>query len=389
MEKRSILYVHSSASSYGSDNALYDMIAQLDRQRFRTIVAVPENGPLIPRLKAIGAAVVVLPLAVIHRRKSPFFWLAFVWRLASSAIFLLRLIRSERIALVHSNTSHVLSGAFAAFFAGIPHLWQIREIALWKTIIARPMKFFVSCTTIRIVCVSDTVRSIFNPRGNLADRTRVVFDGIEVDKFLSAGRIGEFRSSLGFKPDQQLVGLVGRIVNWKGQLQFIEAAAMLHKTHPLARFVIVGEALTKNDQIFVSKLKRLIEEKGLSQVVIFAGLRNDIPKVMADLDILTLLSLTPEAWGLVVLEAMAAATAVISFRHGGVMDTVAEGETGFLVEVNNIDALSRSIAFLLDSPERCAAMGQAGRKRVLEYFQAKDTGVAFMALYDEILAETV
>jgi len=87
MEIISILYVHSCASSYGSDNALYDMIAQMDRQHFRAVVVVPENGPLIPKLKSLDAVVNILPLAVIHRRKSPFFWLAFAWRLISSAFF--------------------------------------------------------------------------------------------------------------------------------------------------------------------------------------------------------------------------------------------------------------------------------------------------------------
>ncbi len=151
---------------------------------------------------------------------------------------------------MHSNTSHVISGAFAALFAGVPHLWQIREILIWKTFFAKPLKYFMNFSTCNVICVSDAALSSFDPPYTMADRVRVISDGIEVDKFLHAGQGGALRASLGFAKDQPLVGLVGRIVLWKGHLQFIEAVSMVHKTHPEARFVVVGEAVTKADQVF-------------------------------------------------------------------------------------------------------------------------------------------
>jgi len=106
---------------------------------------------------------------------------------------LTHLIHTERIALVHSNTSHVISRAFAALFAGVLHLWQIREILIWKTFFAKPLKYFMNFSTCNVICVSDAALSSFDPPYTMADRVRVISDGIEVDKFLHAGQGGAGR----------------------------------------------------------------------------------------------------------------------------------------------------------------------------------------------------
>lgn len=383
----SILYVHSSAASYGSDNALHDMIAHLDRQRFRVWVAVPQDGPLVPRLEALGVTVIRLPLAVIHRRHSPLFWLRFLARLTASALHLARVIRAQQIALVHSNTSHVLSGALAALVAGVPHLWQIRENTIWRSPLASPMRWLIAATSSRVVCVSDSVREHLAPSPSLAKRVRVLWDGIDIARFNGDIVPGAFRASLGLNAAQPLVGLVGRIVSWKGHALFIEAAARVHASHPEVRFVIVGEDLTKYCRAFKTALRRRIDELGLEDVVIFTGFRSDIPQVMTDLDVLAMLSESPEAWGLVVLEAMAAGTAVIASSLGGPLDTVRAGETGLLVPVGDLDALVQGLQELIEQPERRRAMGRAGRQRVIDLFRVEETGVAFTALYEEMLGQ--
>ena len=164
------------------------------------------------------------------------------------------------------------------------------------------------------------------------------------------------------QPTSPLVTIVGRLTDWKGHRYLVEAAdRAANKTWHLA---IVGSG---NEGI-IADLKALIAERGLGSRVTIAGSRRDIPAIMAASDLVVSTSTRPEAFGRVAIEAEVMGTPVIATAHGGSLETIIDGETGFLVPPANADALAEAIDAALADPARLKAMGEAARAHVLANF---------------------
>ncbi|HZJ16739.1 MAG TPA: glycosyltransferase, partial [Chthoniobacteraceae bacterium] len=124
-----ILYVHNGPNIYGASRSLIRLLAVLDRERFEPLVMLPADGPLVPFVRELNVEVIVFPpLSVIerpvfHSWRLPFFML----NIPLSALRLRRILRREKIALVHTNTGVIVSSGLAAWLAGVPHVWHIRD----------------------------------------------------------------------------------------------------------------------------------------------------------------------------------------------------------------------------------------------------------------------
>jgi glycosyltransferase involved in cell wall biosynthesis len=173
---------------------------------------------------------------------------------------------------------------------------------------------------------------------------------------------------------------------WKGLDDFIEAAAIVARARPQARFVIAGGPI-EGLEAYEQTLTSLARDRGLDGVLHFAGWRyspDAMPAFYQSLDICVLPSREAEPFGLVVLEAMASARPVIATAHGGPLEIVRDGETGVLVEPRNPGAMASAIVALVDDPARASAMGRAGRERVIAEYDIDRTVEQLQVLYGEV-----
>jgi glycosyltransferase involved in cell wall biosynthesis len=115
-------------------------------------------------------------------------------------------------------------------------------------------------------------------------------------------------------------------------------------------------------------MEQLVIDLGLEDNVIFTGYRQDVYALMGMMDVIVHASIRPEPFGMVIIEAMAMEKPVVATRGGGPLDIVLDGKTGLLVEIKNIDELSRAILNLLTMPDFGKHMGLEGRLRVENYF---------------------
>jgi glycosyltransferase involved in cell wall biosynthesis len=181
-----------------------------------------------------------------------------------------------------------------------------------------------------------------------------------------------------------LIGLVGRISPWKGQHIFLRAAAQVLKSFPEAKFQIIGAALF-NEADYEKFIREMVQTLGIASSVEFLGFRNDVPDLIADLEVLVHASVVGEPFGQVVIEGMAAAKPVVATNGGGVPEIVLDGQTGILVPMGDSTSMANAIVHLLKSPELRQTMGQAARERVREHFTIQSTARKVERLYDEIL----
>lgn len=385
-----ILVVHGNNDLYGADRILLDLLARLDRTRFRPIVVLPTDtqhiNRLSPRLAEAGIETIFLPMGVMRRRylratKLP----GFGWDVLAGARRLLQIIRQRHISLVQTNTNAILSGALAARWAKVPHLWSVHEITTSPALVRRTLHFLIPRLSARVVTVSRAVSDhMVRDAPRYANRFEYLRGGIDLQPFLEAKGRSRVRKEWGIAEEEILVGMVGRVTTWKGQAVFAEAAKQLLGKHRALKLVAVG-GVFDNEAFRMQHFQEQVRMLGIEDRFLISDFRPDMPDVYAALDVFALPSTQPEPFGLVVIEAMASGKPVVATSPGGPSETVAEGETGYLVPPSDPTALAAALEKLLSDPELRARVGAAGRKRACELFGVARYVGDFERLYDQLL----
>jgi glycosyltransferase involved in cell wall biosynthesis len=166
------------------------------------------------------------------------------------------------------------------------------------------------------------------------------------------------RRALGIPLGAPLAGIVAVLRNWKGQLIFLEAMAKVRERLPAARGLIVGEGPQRHN------VERLRRELGLEEAVILAGHREDIPDVLASLDVVVSASTGAEGVPQILLQALAMERPVVATAVGGVPEIIRDGETGRLVPPNDPSRLAEAVGAVLRDPGSACPLAIAGGRLV-------------------------
>lgn len=197
----------------------------------------------------------------------------------------------------------------------------------------------------------------------------VIYNGIEVkDKEKALKRQDKY----------PVLATIGRLTPEKGHKYLLEAVKLSKDKYKDIKLLVIGDGPQKR------ALKNQVKMMGISENVIFLGIRTDLDALLSSADIFILPSLY-EAFGIVLLDAMLAKKPVIASRVNGIPEVVDDGKTGILVEPGDIAALSEKINILSDNKELSDKMGQAGYKRLNEMFRQDQMIDKFDRLYIHLL----
>jgi glycosyltransferase involved in cell wall biosynthesis len=385
-----VLYLDATRSLYGASRALLTLLENIDRRSVHPYVVlandVEDDLRLCAALRRLRIPYREYRLAVLRRQKylNPRGILFMGRSLLGSVPFLMRAIRRYKINLVHTNTSTVLSGVVAAAICGVPHVWHVHEIfRKWEgEVLTRMLGAFST----RVVVPSEATANnlcAFYPR--LSRKLRVITNGVDPAPFRSVSEsdIERVRSEWSIQPGEQVVGMVGRIGMWKGEEQFVEMARLVSQQRDNVKFVIVGGTFD-NQERHMDDLRAFIASNGLSERVLLAGLRDDVPAALNCFDVLVHLPVRPEPFGLVAIEAMSAGKPVVAAAMGGLAEIVRDGETGFLVGPGQVEDAAQKVLALLDDSSSRERMGLVGSRRVDAEFSSAAYAARFQALYRSI-----
>lgn len=238
-----------------------------------------------------------------------------------------------------------------------------------------------------LVCTSQVVQSEMISRfGVASSQTRVLPNGIEVERFSVLGARGPRAwEALGVKADDVLVANLGRLHPQKGQDLLIQALARVAGRHPTLRLGLIGNA-SDSGAIFEQRLRDLVVELELTDRVVFAGWRDDIPQLLSQSD----LYLHSARWegppgGLAVLEAMACGLPTGYTDCSGRLDSFEDGVHGLTLRTESVDSLAEGLHRLasLSSDER-KQMGLRARQLVEEHYDIRRViAPAFVALVEQ------
>jgi glycosyltransferase involved in cell wall biosynthesis len=292
---------------------------------------------------------------------------------------LYRAVRGVRPDLVHANDAIFISrpALAAAWLAGAPAFCHVRSLApwgFWDHLWAR--------TVARFIYISAWVAADQHRCGAPTGRGRVIHNGVDLALYSALPDRGAARAALGLPPDRPIVALAARFERWKGQELFLRSLRQVIAAVPNVLGLVVGDG-TGTGQGYADELAALAAELGLRDAVRFTGYCGDMPVLLAAVDVLAHTSISPEPFGRVLIEAMAAGRPVVTPAEGGGLEIVADGVTGLLYTPRDPAALAAALLRLLGDPALAAAFGAAGRARVAERFSIDAHAAAVSALYRE------
>src|SRR5690554_51395 len=360
-----ILMLHSSSDMYGASKIFLIMVLLLRDAGHEVYVVLSEEGELAQAIREEGVQVHIIRLGILRRKYfSPQGLINRIKVIKDAHRSLVSLVKQKEVNHIYSNTTAVLVGAWVARELGVFHTWHIHEIIVQPKWLARSLGKIVGKYADSIIVVSRAV-SHFWSRFITKKDLRVIYNGLDYSLYLNSE--ATLRKELSIPDDQLLIGMIGRISQWKGQGYFLDIAHQLLKAHPKLAFVIAGDAFPGSEHL-VTEMQQKIAALGLEDNVFTLGFRTDVPEIMAALDIFVLPSILPDPLPTVILEAMASGKPVVATSHGGAAEMVKDGQTGYVIPWDDASNAADRMLPLIQEKELRLEMGRKGRQRVLEHF---------------------
>lgn len=355
----------------------------LDPDRYTPLVVLPERGELAPLLENAGVEVEVRPLAVLRRALlSPRGIANLAAQLRRDARALEELVRPREVALVHSNTSVVLSGQSVAERIGAPHVVHVREIytgaagrvggALWPVLRRRLERADAR------ICVSSAVAGQFRGAGTVVVHDAVSRQGGSTER-------DRARAGLDLPGDRFVVTVLGRVSERKGQDVLARALAD-ERLAEIGAIGLVAGAPFPGHEGHERALAALAGRLELGGRFRFLGFRGDVATVLAAADAVVIPSTLPESFPNAALDAAAAGIPVVGSAAGGLPEIVSDHRTGRLVEPGDHRALAAALRGLADDPQAARRMADAASDDVRARFPRQRMLQEIQACYERVVA---
>jgi glycosyltransferase involved in cell wall biosynthesis len=348
----------------GGEESLLGLAARLDRRRVRLLGSVTAEGEVGARLRALGVPVSVVPLP----RLRP-------WTLLGSMLALWRLralLVRERVALAHAHGSR---GALYAGLAG--HRLGVRLV--WHVRVADPDRHLdrlLVRLSAAIVANSGAAAARLRRLPRAAAKTTIVPNGVDLARFAPGPADPALREALGLEPAVPVVGYFGRLERGKGVDVLLDAAERLHARLPATAFLFVGDGPLR------ASLVARAAAAGLPAR--FVGPRDDVAALLRLCAVLVLAS-RQEAFGRVLIEAMATGVPVVATAVGGIPEVCVDGVTSLLVPPEDPDALAVALALTLVDQDATAARVAAATADVRARFDLAAHAAGVQAVYARAL----
>lgn len=376
-KKLTVVQILPELEEGGVEGETLDLAIHLTQMGYRSIV-ISGGGRLVPQLVQAGCEHVHWP----HIGEKSARCLKYINKLRQFFI-------NENVDVVHLRSR--LPG-WIGYLA-----WRLMPVDARPSLVTTFHGFYSvnKYSTImtkgeRVIAVSETIRKhiLANYPVDPA-KLRLIHGGFEVEAFdpgsVAVERVAVLRDKWQLADNcRPVVILPGRLTQWKGQEVFIDSLALVKDQPFLA--LCIGD--TDENPAYTKKLQEKIRGYGLEKMVKLVGHCSDMPAaiLLADL-VVSASSSQPEAFGKVAIEAMAMGKPVIATSHGGSLETVVDGVTGWLVEPSNPQAMADALTQGLRDRERLQLLGAQGKNWVHGHFTASLMCQKTVALYEELVAE--
>ncbi len=348
------------------------------------VTGISSPGPDVATLEDAGIRHVAVPMT---RAFSPL-------RDLVALLSLARALRREKFTMVHTHTPKGgLLGQYAALLAGVPLRVHTIHGLYFPAHASRRLRWaFVMLERVTMAFSAhnfsqnpEDVPLAIAERISRPEKLEFIGNGIDVREFdpqrRSIAHRTAIRESLGLTRDDLVVGTVGRLVREKGYQELLLAARIVRERCCNVRFLIVGGPEPQKPDAITPELAR---ELGVTDVVRFLGHRNDVADLYSIMDVFALPSYR-EGFPRAPMEAAASGVPVVVTDVRGCRETVARGETGYMVPARDPEALAGAILALLEDQRLRERFGAAGREKAVREFDERIVFQRILRTYERLL----
>lgn len=359
------LHVDTSPDWQGGQRQVFDLVMGLRARGDRAVLVAHPGGELFRRMRE-GHDVV--PLAARSDVD-----IAAAWALS-------RIIKSTRPVLVHAHDSHAVALAATAL-AVLGPAAGIRLVASRRAGLRLDRSSFSHWKYDHVdlfIAATGSVAASVRAAGVAESRVRVVTPGVDVDRIRhvpAANVHAEFYLPV----HAPIVGSVASLVPHKGLHDLVEAARLVLREVPDARFLLIGEGQLR------ASLEKQIHDHHLQRHVLLVGFRRDVVELTKGVDVFVSSAVRHGGFS-AVLDAMAAARAVVATNVGDASSFIVDGTSGFLVPSRQPQTLAGVVSMLLSQPDVRRTVGAAASAWVAEHFSLDDMVRATQEAYAEVVS---
>lgn len=342
-----VLHTESSPSFGGQElRILLEMEALVERGIHSILVARP-GTPILAEASRRHLTAYACPMRYYLQPSS-------LWQLAG-------LVRKHRIQVVNAHNSKdawCIAPVARAFGLGIIRARHIANPV--RPSWANRLMYGPLCD--RVVTTSLSIRRHLVDRGTPEEKISSIPTGVDVGRFESASP-GTLRSDLGIPPHVPLIGQIAVVRGDKGPTTFVKAAQRAIELGSNAWFVLVGTGPATPD------VERTLAQGGHADRIRLAGFRQDIPQILADLQIFVLAANADEGVPQAILQAHAARRPVIATDRGGINEVAIADKTALVVPPKDVEALAQAMMHLRQNPVLADRLAEAGHQLVVDEYR--------------------
>lgn len=356
--------LHSTSDLYGASKIFLQTAGIFKEEDANVYAFLSEEGPLSVALENIGVEVHILRLGILRRKYINIGGILnrayFTWR---ASLLLSRFIKAKSIDLVFNNAASVFAGVIAARWTNRKHVWHIHEIIMQPRPFAKLLSNLMSNQSNLNIYVSDaTYRHWIEMNRSIEEKKKAVRIRYGLSTTIRSNQTEKTSNkniwNIPISDDKIIIGMIGRINHWKGQVYFIEIANELLKKNKQLHFIMAGDPFPGYEYI-LQQMKDKIQEFGIGEHITDLGFQKNNAHFFQFIDLLIVPSTLPDPLPNVVLEAMSHAKPVAGTSHGGIVEMILDQTSGIHLPIQDPVIAAEKISRILDK-QVLRNMGEKG-----------------------------
>ena len=376
-----VAILSTAAELGGAERSLLTFLKAAQGRMIDAMVLLPREGPLADALTALDVPweIVPMPGPLLSQSRQERVRLDRLHQLLTQVpgyfFHLLRALRRIKPAVLYTNgIKSNLLGSLIGPWASLGVVWHLRDV--WGGKVAG---FLADHGTEFVIANSWASARSLQEFMSKPEKVVTIPNTVDLEEFTPTGATADCDPGNRFS---HKVGLFAAFARLKGQSLFLESARQIRKQFPATGFFLVGGSIydTVGDQGYEKEVRRLAQEQGLEDCVVFTGFQKDVAPWYRAMDIVVSSSIQAESFGRTLLEAMACGKAVIGPNTGGIPEFVQHGHNGWLYDMGEVETLTAAVLTLLRDMSLRRRLGAAGRETAVRHFGSAPQAEAIVRL---------
>lgn len=365
-DKIDILHINTERTWRGGEQQTFSLACGLMRRNINCGIVCQPNTVLAFKAKAAGLKV----FEITMRGEADF----------KAALKIRKSIQKHNVKLIHTHTSHAQTlGFWASLRLNVKRLASRRvAFSIYRHDFMKINALKYKYMTDHYVAISKNVKQALVKDGLDPEKIDVVYSGVDPLRFanITPVQVADLRRELGLKPDARVILQAAHISKEKGQDVMLRAMPGVIGKFPQVKLVLAGGG-------DAGELRRLAEELGIAQNIIFAGFREDLGAFYHLSDVFVMPSLS-EGLGTAALDAVALQKPVVVSNAGGLPEVVAGGEFGRIVPAGDFSALAQALVYVLDNYAQSLLTAAKAYDYLREHFTLEQMAAGNLAVYKKL-----